>query len=326
MFVPRRDERRNPKMLTVKLFRKISALVVALFISLGWLAYPASDSPVIPSDKENLQLSFVAVSDVHVMDTGVSEFNFENIFRDIENYEGKIDAAVFAGDLTELGLKGEYDRFFNVIERQTAVENIILATGNHDVRYAYKKNKALIMSKAEEYLGIDTNGESFYKYELNGCKFVVLGTEKQIMERAYISDRQLEFLDSELKASAESGQVAFVVCHQPLANTHGLPEVWKTGDLGKQSQMVRDILTKYKNVVFINGHLHDGMYERSVETLSENVYSVNLPTFGKSNDFGVKDKGIGYYVEVYGDKVSFHGRNFIKGSDVGVDFDLALAA
>lgn len=313
-------------MLTVKLFRKIFALFVALFVSLGWMAYPSTESPIAFTDKENVKLSFVAVSDVHVMDESITEFNFENLFRDLENSEEKFDAMVIAGDLTELGLTGEYNRFFGVLEKQQVIDKLILATGNHDVRYAYKKNKPLIMNKVEQYLGIDTAGESFYKYEVNGYKFVVMGSERQEFERAYISDRQLEFLDSELKASAENGQVTFVVCHQPLKETHGLPEVWKTGDLGSQSQQVRDILTKYKNVIYINGHLHDGMYERSVETLSENVYSINLPTYGKSNDFGVKDKGIGYYVEVYGDKVSFHGRNFIKGNDVNFDFDLALAA
>lgn len=313
-------------MLTVKLFRKIFALFTALFISLGWLAYPATDSPITFTDKENVKLSFVAVSDVHVMDESITEFNFENLFKDLGNSQEKFDAMVIAGDLTELGLKGEYDRFFGVLDRQDVIDTLLIATGNHDVRYAYKKNKPLIMKKAEEYLGIDTKGESFYKYEVNGYKFVVMGSERQEFERAYISDRQLEFLDSELKASAENGQVTFVICHQPLKETHGLPEVWRTGDLGDQSQQVRDILTKYKNVVYINGHLHDGMYERSVETLSENVYSVNLPSFGKTNDFGVKDKGIGYYIEVYDNEISFHGRNFLKGRDAGFDFDLPLAA
>lgn len=313
-------------MLTVKLFRKIFALFTALFISLGWLAYPATDSPITFTDKENLKLSFVAVSDVHVMDESITEFNFENLFKDVGNSQEKFDALVVAGDLTELGLKGEYDRFFGVLDRQTVFDKVILATGNHDVRYAYKKNKPLIMNKVEEYLDIETNGESFYKYEINGYKFVVMGSEKQEFERAYISDRQLAFLDSELADSAANDQVTFVICHQPLKETHGLPEVWRTGDLGDQSQQVRDILTKYENVVYINGHLHDGMYERSVETLSENVYSVNLPSFGKSNDFGVKDKGIGYYIEVYENEVSFHGRNFLKGHDVDFDFDLPLAA
>ena len=180
------------------------------------------------------------------------------------------------------------------------------------------------MNKVEEYLGIDTKGESFYSYDLNGYTFIVMGSEKQVFERAYISERQLAFLDSELQRATAEGKPAFVICHQPLKETHGLPEVWKTGDLGDQSQQVRDVLTKYKNVFYINGHLHDGMYDRSVEKLAENVYSINLPTYGKTNDFGVKDKGIGYYVEVYDNEVLFTGRNFQKGHNVDVSYSFTI--
>lgn len=180
------------------------------------------------------------------------------------------------------------------------------------------------MNKVEEYLGIDTKGESFYSYDINGYTFIVMGSEKQVFERAYISEKQLAFVDSELKRATAEGKPAFVICHQPLKNTHGLPEVWKTGDLGDQSGELRDVLVKYKNVFYINGHLHDGMYERSVEKLADSVYSINLPTYGKSNDFGVKEKGIGYYVEVYDNQVIFTGRNFLEGHNVDVvdTFDL----
>lgn len=305
-------------MLTVKLFRKIFAAFVAIFISLGWLAGPATDSPIKFTDSEKVNLAFAAVSDTHVLGESVTSFRFESLFKDLSNSGEKFDAVVIPGDLTELGLGCEYENFFNVLDKQTVTKNLILATGNHDVRYAYKKNKALIMKKVEEYLNTDTRGESFYSYDVNGYTFIVMGTEKQVFERAYISDRQLAFIDSELARATAEGKPAFVVCHQALAYTHGLPEVWKTGDLGEQSQQVRDILTKYKNVFYINGHLHDGMYERSFEKLADGVYSVNLPTYGKSNDFGVKEKGTGYFVEVYDDCVIFTGRNFIKGHNVDI--------
>ena len=164
-------------------------------------------------------------------------------------------AIVMAGDLTEMGFNCEYKNFFDVLDNQTVTKNLLIATGNHDVRYAYKKNKPIIMNKVEEYLGIDTKGESFYSYDINGYTFIVMASEKQVFERAYISERQLAFLDGELQKATAEGKPAFVVCHQPLKKTHGLPEVWKTGDLGDQSQQVRDVLTKYKNVFYINGRL-----------------------------------------------------------------------
>lgn len=311
-------------MLTVKMFRKIFAVFAALFISLGWLTGPSTENPIQFKDSENVRLSFAAVSDVHVLGESITEFRFENLFKDLSNSKEKFDAVVMAGDLTEMGFNCEYETFFKVLDKQTVTKNLIIATGNHDVRYAYKKNKPIIMNKVEEYLGIDTKGESFYSYDINGYTFIVMGSEKQVFERAYISDRQLAFVDSELKRATAQGRPAFVICHQPLKETHGLPEVWKTGDLGDQSQDVRDILVKYKNVFYINGHLHDGMYKRSVEKLADGVYSINLPTYGKTNDFGVKDRGIGYYIEVYDNQVIFTGRNFLKGYNVDVvdTFDL----
>ena len=52
------------------------------------------------------------------------------------------------------------------------------------------------------------------------------------------------------------------MCHQPFAETHGLPEVWKTGDMGEQNDEVRAVMEKYNNVFFINGHLHGGIFEK----------------------------------------------------------------
>ncbi len=311
-------------MLTVKFFKKLFTVLVTVFVSLGWMTGPSAEDPIKFKDSDNVKLSFVTVSDIHVMGDAFTKYNFESLFKDLDNSEETFNAVVFAGDLTEMGFNCEYDNFFDVLDNQNVTRNLIVATGNHDVRYAYKKNKPIIMNKVEEYLDIDTNGESFYSYDINGYTFIVMGSEDQVFERAYISDRQLAFLDSELQRATKDGKPAFVICHQPLKNTHGLPEVWKTGDLGDQSQQVRDILTKYTNVFFINGHLHDGMYERSVETLSDNVYSVNLPTYGKTNDFGVKDKGIGYFVEVYDDEVIFTGRNFQKGTYTDVTHSFAL--
>ena len=135
-------------------------------------------------------------------------------------------------------------------------------------------------------LDIDTEGKPYYSYKMDGGVFIVLGTERQEFERAYLSDTQLQFLDDELTKAQAEDLPAFVICHQPLKNTHGLPDVWKTGDLGDQSEQVREILTSHENVIFINGHLHDGYYEKSVCELSEGVYSVNLPTYTKGNDFG----------------------------------------
>lgn len=315
-------------MLTAFVIKKILAGILSLMISLGVITAPSTADPITFKNSEEVQLSFVAVSDIHIFDDSFTSYNFNRLFEDVGNSSESIDAIVMAGDLVENGLTDEYNAFFKVLDEETVIPHRILASGNHDMRYYFNKNSKIIRNKVEEYLNIDTNGKNYYSYDLNGYTFIVMGTEKRILEKAYISDEQLAFLDSELARATANGDPAFVVCHQPLANTHGLPEVWKTGDLGDQSEQVRAILTKYENVFFINGHLHDGIYERSVEKLADDVYSINLPTYGKNNDYGEykNQKWLGFVVEVYGDEVIFNARDFRNGETLNTTYTFDIAA
>jgi hypothetical protein len=120
--------------------------------------------------------------------------------------------------------------------------------GNHDVRLQYGRNQKIIMNKVNEYLNIDTNKKSYYSYDVNGYTIIVIGTEKRVLEKAYISKEQIEFLRKELERGTKDNKPVFVMCHQAFAFTHGLPEVWKTGDMGEQSDEVRKVMEQFKNV------------------------------------------------------------------------------
>ena len=113
------------------------------------------------------------------------------------------------------------------------------------------------------------------------------------------------------------------MCHQAFAFTHGLPEVWKTGDMGKQNDLVRAVMEKYKNVFFINGHLHDGLYENTYALLNKenNVHSLSIPSYRKINNFGIQECGIGYYGLVYDNKVVFKARDFLRGKNVPCEYE-----
>ena len=201
---------------------------------------------------------------------------------------------------------------------KTEIDNILLATGNHDVRVVYDLRTEQIIDKTNGFLGTEID-KPYYSYDINGYTFIVMGSDSRLFEKAVISDEQLAFIDAELERATKDGKPAFVMCHQPLENTHGLPEVWKNGGIGEQSEKVREILVKYKNVFFLNGHLHDGVYENSLEILDEEkgVYSVNLPAFGKENDYGkFLQPGLGTYFEIYDDEVVFTARDFRAGKSL----------
>ena len=81
-------------------------------------------------------------------------------------------------------------------------------------------------------------------------------------------------------------------------------------------------MEKYSNVFFINGHLHGGIFEKVAETLNEEkgVYSISIPGYRKPNNFGIQDCGVGYYCEVYDDRVVFTARKFISGEYIKGDY------
>lgn len=281
----------------------------------------SKDEPITFKDSENVRLSFATIADTHLIDNEIAEKNLANVFEDIGNSKEKFDAFLMAGDIAEYGLKNEYKRFFSVVDNQKVIPYNLVTMGNHDVRFFYGKNQKIIMEKVNQHLKINTNGKSFYSYDINGYTFIVIGTEKRVLEKAHITKSQIDFLDKELERGTKDGKPVFVMCHQAFAETHGLPEVWKTGDMGEQSDLVRAVMEKHKNVVFINGHLHGGLYEKTFEYLNKenNVCSLSVPGYRKENNFGIKPCGMGYYAEVYDDKIVFVARNFMKGEYITGD-------
>lgn len=290
--------------------------IVFSFTSLfGGTIELSTENPIKLVDPDNCRMSFVAFADTHLRDTAFQPHLFANGLADIDNAETPFDALVIAGDISEFGDGPSYDVTWEVLANsEIGKKPVLLATGNHDIRLAYEYQTKLIMDKASEYLGIEID-KPYYSYEVEGYKFIVMGSDTWEFEKAGISQQQLDFIDAELTKA--NGKPAFVVCHQPLSNTHGLPEVWKNGDLGKDSEAVKAVLMKHKNVFYLNGHLHDGVYEKSLEIFDaeKGVYSVNLPAFGKDNDYGkFAQTGLGTYVEIYDDKVIFTPRDFARGA------------
>lgn len=282
----------------------------------------SKDDPIVFEDSENVKLSMAIIADTHLPNREAAELNLSNCFEDLANSKEKFDAWLIAGDVADYGTNNEYERFFRVLDNQNVVSNLFVTMGNHDARLFFKKNRKIVMDKVEKYLNIKVDGKSYYSYDINGYTIIVLCTEKRVLEKAYISDEQIAFLDKELARATKDGKPVFVMCHQPFAETHGLPEVWKTGDMGEQNDEVRAVMEKYKNVFFINGHLHGGIFEKVEETInSENgVYSLSIPGYRKENNFGMTDCGVGYYCEVYEDRVIFKARNFLKGEAVNGDY------
>ena len=308
--------------------KKIIAVFITVVMLITGLVIPSisafAESTPITKDS-NSKLSFVAWGDTQVSKDLLLRSREKYVSaasKDLQNSHSTLDALVLAGDITEDNEAEEYEKMYGYLS-PAPINNFITAAGNHDIRNkSYSKTKKSFVdftnrlnASAGSSLKIDS---MHYSYTINGYKFIVLGSDETESEEASISTTQLNWLDSQLKSSANKGKPVFVVMHQVLKNTHGLPDTWgspiKTaGSVGAQSDKIKTILNKYKNVVLITGHLHTGFGKYSYEKIG-NIHSVNLPSLGVNNNDGYyNENGLGYIAEVYDNKVVFKARDFNKG-------------
>lgn len=316
------------------MFAKLLSLLLAIMYAITPYVAPSNETPINVLDDDNVKLTFVAWADPQISNYLLER---EPVLRgagdDLKNSSVNIDAMLIAGDIAENGLECEFDTVASHI-KDAPIDNFIMATGNHDVRLRlYKQSVGRFCDFTNELnaaagseLRIDS---ASYSYEVNGYTFVVLGTDKMVFEEAYISPAQLKWLDETLKNSAVDGKPVFVVLHQILKDTHGLPLTWgngtntKAGTVGKESDDIQAILNKYDNVVLITGHMHTGFGQYTYQKV-DNFHSVNLPsTCIENKDGDYNGPGIGYMVEVYDEKVVFRARDFDDGCYVP-NYDITI--
>ena len=300
---------------------KLFSIIFSALLSLGAISVqsPAADAPVKPQSDE-VEMSFVAWADPQVSNYLFSRYaTFVSAAEDIQNEESSFDALVMAGDIAENGLAEEYKLIYDGVSGLDC--KYIMASGNHDLRMrGYSQSTARIFEFANA-LNTDDNYDIdslSYSKEVNGIKFIVLGSDRTEFEEAYLSDVQLAWLKAELEAEKDSGKPVFVINHQCLKDMHGLPDTWNSpidsaGSVGDQSDELKEILSPYGNVFFITGHLHTGIGKYTYERIGE-AHSINLPSLCINNKDGdYNEAGIGFFVEVYADRVLFRARNYAKG-------------
>ncbi len=321
-----------------QLFNEISALLMSFLIAIGAVTVPSTHDPVQNKNPEAI-IDFVVTGDTQVCTyMPEREANLMALSQDILNSDEELDAFIIVGDIAENGMEDEFQRVTQYIA-DFNTKNFIMVTGNHDIRlreWEQSKNRFL------DFMNNLNGGENeqnniYFKYMVDDYTFLVMGSDESRFEDAFISNAQLQWLNVELKEATATGKPVFVLCHYPLAEGHGLPSTWGsgnsdgkgtipayerkndydfTGSIGDQSNDVYDIISQYKNVFFITGHLHTGFGKNTYQVINEanNVQGVNVPSVGIDNKDGTyNNPATGLYVEVTNDQVIFHARDFAHG-------------
>lgn len=306
---------------------EITAIIMSVLTFFGNITSPSKLTPIDNPESEAVLATVVALADTQLCNYNPSREPFLiEASEDIKNSAVPVDALLIAGDVAENGCQSEYDRVYEDL-KDCGVSRYIFCTGNHDIRLReFKQSQErffALLNKLND-AGHQQNN-TYYSTDVNGFRFIVIGSDKTKFEDAYISEKQLEFLNSELKNATKDGKPAFVLCHYPLKDTHGLPDtwsnsLWESGSIGKQNDRVANILNRYDNVFFITGHLHTGFGQYTYQSLG-NAHGINLPSLGiKNKDGDCNERGIGYIIQIFGNKVVFRARNFATGEYL-TDYD-----
>ena len=294
---------------------RLFALIFSLYCSFaGGVTPPSQEAQIKPSDN-SAKLVFAAIADPQISNYMPDRMvYFKGASEDLRAAQG-LDAMLIAGDVAENGMPEEYQMFCD--ELGSLPLRYIGCVGNHDIRLKPYAVSSARFNKFMNTLNGDEDADCLHHSEfIQGVKFIVMGSDRTEFEESYIGKEQLEWLDSEL--ASQKGELTFVLIHQPLKLTHGLPQVWNSpidsaGSVGAQSDEIRAILGKYNNVILITGHEHTGFGQYTYEKI-DGFDSVNLPSLCCNNADGeYNEHGLGCIVEVYENSVIFRARNMCKG-------------
>lgn len=314
----------------VTVFKAISAFFMAICTLISFPVAGNISAPFAPKDEENVKLYFATMSDTHFSSSQGRVFMTQLGLDDMQSADYELDALVHAGDVTDHAYPEDWQNVEKAFADYTPAKNIILALGNHDTwgvdeqgNDSYDISKQLFIEYNKKIADRDIENV-YYSTKVNGYTFIVLGSEADHVA-ADVSEAQLAWLEAEMALAAQDNLPIFIVFHQPLNQTHGLPETWgdedyddMTGGIGEQSDAVNEILQKYKNVFYISGHIHNGFGNaitpsylgyNSVETHG-NITSVNLPSYMYFSPRGQIMSGTGFVFEVYEDEVVIRGRSY----------------
>ncbi len=88
----------------------------------------------------------------------------------------------------------------------------------------------------------------------------------------------------------------------------------KAGSVGPQNDRLRALLGSFRNVFLITGHLHRGFNAFTYE-MHDGIRCVSIPALGLRNKDSVyAQTGLGFWLEVYADRVRFRARDFAQGA------------
>lgn len=286
----------------------------------GQLSYtlPASKR----TDYGNKLYSFGVVSDVHLPTRDGSAF--DNALAYFQDYGCSFVGVT--GDLTNDGNASELAQYQSIVSKYDDTMPVYAVSGNHDAQ-----SGGIDEAQWETYTGHPLD----YTIEKDGDVFIFLGDtywRASSNGNTIMTDEQLDWLEEQLEANKD--KTVYLFQHVFLGDTCGDIQYENGTDVygnwfdetKESTQRYRDLLRKYNNVTWFNGHSHWKFYLQYINE-NLNVFNgggeycnmVHVPSVTVPRDFinqsRVEDSSNseGYIVDVYENKTVLRGYDFQNG-------------
>ncbi len=256
-------------------------------------------------------IHFEVISDTHIPGTDNSNATnqkFIDVLEDLKRDYPDTSVIMNAGDFSADGNETQVEGYFNILQEYKDDFTFMTALGNHDVRWksGWDEIYERYMRYNSEYMG-DTDGAVYFDKWIDGYHFIVLNTEWDIKDRAYISPEQLEWLDKTMAENADPSKPIFIAFHQAMRDTYYNSNDWS---VGVQDYALKEVLRKYPQTIMFTGHIHNGLGKIDVVRTDYGTM-VDVPSL-KDNDYGDSRGQLGYHVTVYDGKVRLDLRDYLN--------------
>lgn len=267
---------------------------------------------------------FQVMSDIHITSyDSIHNTHLNMALQDIKKMCSDSSGIIAVGDSVNHGSQIEYDALNSIINaNKDGLPNIYFALGNHEL-FPYSEDAATANYSCEERRKLfldNTNTESiYYDKWINGQHFIFLGSEANVVQDdADLSETQLKWLEDKLAESKDSSASIFLFVHQSLPET----VAGSIGDQGwdgvVQSDKLREIISKYPQVVYFSGHSHWELESKNVMydggSTMASMFDTAAVGYLWTDSQEYKEGSQGYYVEVYKDKILVKGRDFVNST------------
>lgn len=263
----------------ISAFISFAIFVTSLFGSFITVKTPEDTGEFTPV------LRFFAASDSHVGAMGDTQslrmqkaLKMAYAMADSDEEYNKLDAALFAGDLTDNGREDQFLGFTVAAKSVLREETELLAV------IARSHDSSTLDKGAHTYFSGVTGEDTDIHKVINGYHFIGLSVSKT--EGEHYSEYQREWLDEQLAAATaeDPTKPVFVFQHEHISNT-----VYGSSDFeGWGMDYFRAVLNKYPQVVNFSGHSH---------------YPLNDPRSIWQGEFTAVGTGALYYAEFTVDDV-----------------------